>query len=213
MSAVLKLLAIRKRRFMLQMEFDDLFLYSQFTEVSLIENSAWQRAGAIISDVNYPDRNTDEEIELYQNERRQFLESFPRALRISTLSLTHSTFETNMNEIARIAAIFGNVPIPANPLNIWPAKTFLEKKCSINCKSDDWELFKEYQCVRNAFIHNDGRIDRPLNSCRDLHAAVKLLGLEVSDFQINLTRACTAEFVLLCRRLCLLLLQRISPAS
>lgn len=124
------------------------------------------------------------------------------------LSLTHSTFETNIWEIARVAALVRGTPVPEKALPIWRAKDFLEKDCKVDCSDDGWVQLKAYQTVRNAFIHNDGRTDLPLNDGSDVLAAARLLGIEVKDDRMVLTRDGAAAFVALGRRLCLFVLGR-----
>jgi hypothetical protein len=183
MTPLLQLLEFRKRRVAIDIAFDDLFMYSQFTEVALIEKAAERQAGAVTTDLFYPDLVTDDDIERFQNERRQLQEDFPQALRMATLGLTHSTFETQLIAIARLAAQSRGLKYPENVKTTWPAKTFLEKTCEVIADSKDWSRFKAYQSVRNAFIHNDGRVDLPLNDGSDPRAAAVSIGAEVRACQ------------------------------
>ena len=205
---LLKLLKIKIRRMAVEAAFDDLFSYSQFTEVALIERSAAHQAAAITSDLFYPDRVTDEEIDRLQDEQRQLQESFPQALRVSLLGLAHATFETQLVEISRVVALSREIPFPSKVKTAWSAKTFLEKECGIDCADEGWALFKSYQSIRNAFLHNDGRIDIPLNDGSNVVAAAEKIGADVNDFRISLNRECAANFAPLCRKLCMLVLIR-----
>jgi hypothetical protein len=206
-NPLLTLIEVRKRRLAVDVTFDDLFLFSQFVEVALIERSAEHHATAITSELFYPDRVTDDDIERFQNERQQLQHEFPHALRIAVLGLTHSRFETQMVATARLVAKCRGLELSEAVKTVWRAKTFLEKDCGLEPDSESWHLFKAYQSVRHAFVHNDGRVDLPLNDGSDLVAAARQVGAEIRDSRVLLTRSSAAEFVLLCRRICMSLLQ------
>ena len=206
-TPLLRLLETRKRLFIVEQAFDDLFSYSQFSEVALIERAAMHEAEGAISDIFYPDQVTDDDIERFQNERRQLRAQFPQSLRAAVLSLTHSIFESQFAEIARHLATQRGITVPENVRTVWPAKKLLERDLGLTFVAQDWEQFKAYQTVRNSLVHNEGRIDLPLKDGSDVSAAALCVGAEIHELQLRLTRVTSADFVLLCRRICVSILR------
>jgi hypothetical protein len=201
-NSLKQMLQIRKRQYLVEQAFDELFSFSQFAEVQIIQRAAAHEADGAISDIFYPDKTTDDDIERFQDERRQLQSQFPQALRVAILGLTHSALETQLVEIARVLAETRGIAVPEKVRTIWPAKGFIEDQLGHAPDSEAWTTMKAYQTVRNAFVHNEGRVDLPLRDGADVSAAAVRIGAETHNSRVVLTRTCAAEFPLLCRRIC-----------
>jgi hypothetical protein len=210
MSPLSYAIAHRSRRLIVGQVFDDLFWYSQTVEVSLLEKSAERVAMAITSEVFYPGKLEEYEIERLQDEQRQLRESFPQALRIATLGLTQSALEAQLLAIAELAGDSRSTKFDTTSLGrrppIWAAKTFLDQ-CGIETTGTDWDLLQHYQNVRNSFVHFNGNVDCKLHSGGDVRQSARQIRAQIVDQRIELTREASAEFPVLCRRLCMQLLQ------
>lgn len=200
-APLLALIELRKRRIAIECAFDDLAAFGEVTEDALSHRKFEHLALAAISQSFYPEQVTEHDIERFQNERAQHQNEFPQALRVAMLGLALSAFETQVMAVANLL-IERTSPGKAFE-NFWLAKSHLERECGHRVDEASWKSVQAYRDVRNACLHNDSRVDVPLQSGADPGGAAKQIGADIAGSRIVLTRECAAAFPKLCRRICL----------
>lgn len=94
-----------------------------------------------------------------EDERRKMEEYFPNLLRSSLFVTIYSTVENYLNRLCRQLAKDDGLAVEDLRGNgIIRASTFLSKVCRVDFPQDseEWNLLKEYNQLRNVLVHNDG---------------------------------------------------------
>ncbi len=208
------IIEMKQRRYSVDVAFEDLLAYANFVEHALRLKEYELITGATLSEIFQPGLSSDEDIERYQNERRQLKEEFPQALRNATLGFTQSVLEAQLISIAKIASKWRGCTLESldkrkgeSPLR--RLRKYFEELCRLRIDADAWNSISHYQNVRNSLVHNEGNISIRLSNGANAGVSAKAIGAQIDGEHILLRSDNVTNHITTCRHVCKELLQRL----